>query len=120
MKKNLLRVIPVILVLCSAVFFLSCSQDDDRNEVLNSQQLNAENERFHVKNAGFSALNQSYEEYKARILKIEKSGTPHTEEMIRLMYQEDLKHDRLLYDEGFDGYPTNEEVEKRNSIKNYY
>ena len=33
------------------------------------------------------------------------------------MYQEDLKHDRLLYDEGFDGYPTNDEVEQRNSIK---
>lgn len=118
MKKNFLRIIPVILVLfCSAVFFLFCSQDDNRNEVLNSQQLNPENERFHVKNAGFSTLNQSYEEYKARILKIEKSGTPYTEEMIRLMYQEALKYDRLLYDEGFDGYPTNEEVEKRNATK---
>lgn len=29
MKKKFLRVIPVILVLCSAIFFLSCSQDDN-------------------------------------------------------------------------------------------
>ena len=119
MKKNLLRTISVIVVLlCSALLFFSCSQDDnDRNEVSNSQQLNPESTRFHVKNAGFSVLNQSYEKYKNRILKIEKSGTPYTEEIIRTMYQEDLKHDRLLYDEGFDGYPTNDEVEQRNSIK---
>jgi Peptidase_C39 like family len=119
MKKLSFGVIALLLFV-SVLLLSACSKQEDMvdTSVLNSQQNNLSGSRFHVKHAGFTTLNKSYEEFKQQIITNQQDGPIWEEEVLRQMYKRNLENDRSLYDEGYDGYPLQDEIDAWMKAKN--
>lgn len=70
---------------------------------------------FRVEYPGFIALNKTFEEFKSEALKVEKAGSPRTDETLYEYYKSNLNADNQWYLMGFDGPPSSQELEQKST-----